>query len=78
MTDRHAAYLVVLENDIREDDAETTISALRQIKGVIDVQPVAGEKIIGGNVAVEIARSREGARWHGRLLKFLVEREKES
>lgn len=40
MTDRHAGYLITLERDIREDDAEATIAALRQVKGVLTVQPV--------------------------------------
>lgn len=39
MTDRHNAYIVVLEQDIRSDDAEATIAALKQIKGVLSVKP---------------------------------------
>jgi hypothetical protein len=39
MTDRYNAFLVVMDRDIREDDAEDIITALKQIKGVIDVQP---------------------------------------
>lgn len=39
MTDRYNALLVVLEQDIRDDDAEATIAAIRQIKGVLDVTP---------------------------------------
>ena len=35
MTDRHCGYIITLENDIREDDAEATINALRMIKGVL-------------------------------------------
>ncbi len=40
MTDRYAGYVVTLQNDVREDDAEDTINAIRQIKGVVGVQPV--------------------------------------
>lgn len=40
MTDRHAGYIVVLAEDIREDDAEPTLAALRQIKGVLSVEPL--------------------------------------
>ena len=40
MTDRHAGYIVTLDRDIREDDAESTIAALRQIRGVLSVEPV--------------------------------------
>ena len=39
MTDRYNAFIVVLENDIRDDDAEATIKAIEQIKGVIRVTP---------------------------------------
>lgn len=38
MTDRHKGYIVTLEDDIREDDAETIIAALRMIKGVLSVE----------------------------------------
>lgn len=43
MTDRHTAYIVTLEQPTREDDAAATVSALRQIKGVIDVRPVVSD-----------------------------------
>jgi len=39
MTDRFNAFLVILAHDIREDDAQATINAIKQIKGVLDVQP---------------------------------------
>lgn len=39
MTDRYDAFLVVLDHAIRDDDAEATIAAIKQIKGVLDVQP---------------------------------------
>jgi hypothetical protein len=51
MTDRHAAYLVTLEQPMREDDAESTIAALRHIKGVLDVRPVvAGMEQMSGAI----------------------------
>ncbi len=39
MTDRLKGYLVVLERDIREDDAEPILEALKMIKGVMEVKP---------------------------------------
>jgi hypothetical protein len=43
MTDRHNGYYVVLEQDIRDDDAGATIAAIQQIKGVLSVTPnIAG------------------------------------
>lgn len=43
MTDRLAGVVVTFEQNIRVDDAEATIAALRQIKGVLSVQPVIGD-----------------------------------
>ena len=42
MTDRHSGYVVVLKEDIREDDAESILTALRMIKGVVSVEPIIG------------------------------------
>ena len=48
MTDRHSGYIVVLGSDLREDEAEYVINAIQQqnaairmIKRVISVQPIA-------------------------------------
>jgi len=38
MTDRYNSLIVVLEKDIRDDDAEFIINAIRMIKGVCNVQ----------------------------------------
>jgi len=46
MTDRHAGYVVTLEDNIREDDAAQTIAALRQIKGVLDVCPIVADPML--------------------------------
>lgn len=43
MTDRHKGYVVVLADDIREDDAKATITAMEQIKGVISVEPIVND-----------------------------------
>ena len=40
MTDRHAGYIVVLDTDLREDDAEPVLAALRMVKGVLSVEPL--------------------------------------
>jgi len=39
MTDRINAITVVLENDTREDDAESLIGAIKLLKGVLSVTP---------------------------------------
>ncbi len=40
MTTRYKAVLVTLDHDMRDDDAESVLTALRMVKGVIDVAPV--------------------------------------
>lgn len=37
MTDRYSSLTVTLSSDIRSDDAEVIISAIRQLRGVADV-----------------------------------------
>ncbi len=55
MTDRFHSLTVILENITREDDAESIISAIKQIRGVIGV---------GGNVAdMDTYSAYERARW---------------
>jgi len=64
MTDRHAAYLVILEEDIREDDAEEgVLNAIRMLRGVASVQPVTaspGAEMVG--------RMRADQQWREALL----------
>lgn len=67
MTTRHAGYVVTLEKDIPEDDAERIITALRMVRGVLAVEPVAG------NVETMIAESRARARMVRRLSDLLGE-----
>lgn len=43
MTDRYAGFTVVLQEDIREDDAEFLLTALRMLKGVLEVRPIDSE-----------------------------------
>lgn len=43
MIDRHMAYVVTLNQDTREDDAQAIINALVMIKGVLSVEQVKAE-----------------------------------
>ncbi len=52
MTDRLAGFVVTLDRDLRDDDAAATIAALRQIRGVINVEPIKS------GLDVHIAESR--------------------
>jgi hypothetical protein len=45
MSNRITAFLVTLEEPIHEDDAEITLAAIRQLRGVLDVQPVVGNAL---------------------------------
>lgn len=58
MTARHAGYVVVLAQDLREDDAEQTVAAIKQIKGVLDVRPVAADPGMLIGPGMLIARTR--------------------
>ncbi len=61
MTDRHAGYIVTLAEDIREDDAEATHSALRMIKGVASVEPIVAD------YQLHIAHARVDDEWRDKL-----------
>lgn len=67
MTDRHAGYIVTLSRDIREDDAEAVIAALRMVKGVVGVDPVLADP------SVHIAEMRIGTEVRQKLYQFIQE-----
>lgn len=68
MTDRHAGYVVTLSEDIREDDAETIINAIRMVKGVINVRPIVS------NVELMIAEDRTDQEWREKIRQLLLNR----
>lgn len=67
MTDRHSGYFVTLEENLREDDAQATINAIRQIKGVLSVDP----KIADASDLIATARSRREIR--EKLINLVLE-----
>lgn len=67
MTERHAAYLVTLAEDIREDDAEHIINALRMVRGVLSVEPVTA------GLDLSIAEERAKAEMREKLITLLKE-----
>lgn len=70
MTDRHTAYIVTLEDHIRSDDAEESVlTALRTIRGVLDVRPVVADQAF----AERAAEIRQNARWRDGLLRLMGE-----
>lgn len=54
MTDRHAGYLVTLAKDVREDDAEAIVTALKMVKGVLTVEPITSD----GEIRIGYQRAR--------------------
>lgn len=67
MTDRYNAIVVVLEENIRSDDAEPILEAIRMIKGVIRVTP----NVVG--LESHIAYQKAAYHLRGRLWDALNE-----
>ena len=55
MTDRVNAFIVYLEKDIREDDVESLVAALYQMKFVLNVE----KNVVGSNIDVEVEGYRQ-------------------
>lgn len=55
MTDRYNAFIVVLERDIREDDAEPILNAIKHIRGVLSVKPHVAD--FSDSIATERVRA---------------------
>lgn len=58
MTDRYHSLIVVLEKDIREDDARSLIGAIRLLRGVLEVSGVVAD--LDSMMAEERARREIG------------------
>lgn len=67
MTDRHAAYLVILDHDIREDDAKDILTALRNVRFVAAVEPVTDSH------EFTVARARRDRAWRDALAKLAAD-----
>lgn len=61
MTDRVAAYIVTLDEDIREDDVEPILTALRMTRFVASVKPVPAD------IDQHIAGERRDSAWRQAL-----------
>jgi len=67
VTSRHAGYIVILREDVREDDAQAIMTALRMVSGVASVEPVIASH------EQAIARSRRDGQWVTALLSLVHE-----
>lgn len=45
MTDRYNAFVVILDKDIRDDDAKPIIDAIKQLRGVLSVEPQTADPL---------------------------------
>lgn len=68
MTDRLKGFVVTLDHDIREDDAEEILNAIRMVKGVVSVKPVQA------NSDDDIIRSRVLSELRQKLLGIVYEK----
>jgi hypothetical protein len=66
MTDRHAGYLVTLDEDIREDDAQDLITAIEMLRGVLNVTPVTSDRLI-----TDVTEQRRDAAWRVALANLV-------
>lgn len=65
VTDRYAGFVVFLQEDVRSDDAEATIAAIGQIRGVVGVEPVRG------SIEIQVAQQRARLELEEKLWKTL-------
>lgn len=68
MTDRIAGITVTLQPNMREDDAESLMQAIRQLRGVVSVQAHVAD--LAHHFAVEQAKTE----YMQRILKVLNDR----
>jgi hypothetical protein len=72
VTERHAGYIVSLDESVRDEDAEQIITALRQIRGVVSVRPVVED--VQAHIGQERARAELSSRITAALHEILWER----
>lgn len=65
MTERFRGLLVTFAKDVREDDAECHINAIRMIKGVLNVEPVPS------NIDAHISEERVRHELHEKLFNVI-------
>lgn len=70
MTDRLKGVFVTFDRDIREDDAEHILNAIRMVKHVVDVQPLVSDHVD------EMARSRVDQEWREKLWELMEPRKR--
>lgn len=59
MSDHYNSFIVILEHDIKDDEAKPIIEAIKQLRGVLNVEPhIAGfeDAIAQSRVRTEFGR----------------------
>ena len=70
MTTRYKSFIVCLEHDIRDDEADAIINALKMVKGVLRVEP---QEATVGDLTIQY---REKAELRKKLFDFLMKLDK--
>lgn len=65
MTDRIKGFVVVLDQDIREDDVQPLLDAIRQLRHVVTVAPMVA------TADDYVARSRRTQELRAKLFEFI-------
>lgn len=68
MTTRHAGYVITLEKDIREDDSQSIIEAIKMIRGIVRVEPIET------GFDIHIATARAETEMHRRIFEAIYEK----
>jgi len=67
MTDRWSGLVVVLETDMRDDDAAQLVNAIGQLRGVMNVLPVVSrpglEMVVKQRLREKLERRMHDAIW---------------
>lgn len=71
MTDRYKGFLITLDKDVRVDDAEYVLNAIRMIKGVHSIRPYV--KGLEDDMSAHRARSNAFTE----MSNFILEKTKE-
>ncbi len=67
MTDRYTGFIVALKESLSEEEAQKTITAITQIKGVIGIDPVED------NVGMALAKMQVGIDIKNKLIALIHE-----
>lgn len=65
MTDRINAFTVVLDHDIRDDDVEPLLTAIRMLRGVLSVTPHVADH------TAHVVRERVNHEWINKLYNLI-------